>query len=75
MTKTAKILGFSGHPLSGLWHIHLSNGDFVHVESGFGIRQMVECFGNLEKAVGRKVRYHKDWLGVLEWFEPLEEAN
>ena len=69
--KVASIRGFSGHPLSGLWHIHLNNGDFVHIESGFGIGQMVECFGNLKNAVGKRIRYSVDWLGVMEWFQPV----
>ena len=75
MARTVSIMGFSGHPLSGLWQVHFSNGDLVHVESGFGVRQIVECFGSLEKAVGRKVRYRVDWLGVLEWFQPIGEEE
>jgi len=73
VAETATILGFSGHPLSGLWHIHLDNGDFVHLESGYGARAIAACFGDLEKAVEKRVRYQTDWLGVLEWFEPLGE--
>jgi len=45
----------------------------VYEDGGGGIRRIVECFGSLNVAVGRRVRYHKDWLGVLEWFKPLEE--
>ena len=73
VAETATILGFSGHPLSGMWHIHLDNNDFIHVESGFGIRQIVECFGDLKRAIGKRIRYQTDWLNVLEWFEPLGE--
>jgi len=73
VTETAAIVGFSGLSTSGLWHVHFSNGDIAHLESGYGARVLAECFGDLEKAVGKHVRYHKDWLGILEWFEPVGE--
>lgn len=73
--KTGKILGICGHPLSGLAHIIIQGNDFsevVHLESGFGLRQIANAFGSLEAAKGKTIRYSTDFLSVLEGFSPVE---
>lgn len=68
----ARILGFSGHPMSGLWQIHLSDGNIVFIESGHGMRQIAAAFGSPKQAVGQLIEYSVDDLGVLAGFTPVE---
>lgn len=67
------ITSITGHPMSGLWTLHFSNGKTAHVESGFGIRQLVACFGSFASIKGKRITYSVDDLGVLEGFSPVEE--
>lgn len=65
--------------MSGLWQITFDNGDFVHIESGTGVRQLANAFGATEgtgdlaeKIIGQEVIYSVDGLGVLHGFTPIE---
>jgi len=72
--KEGTIRGVFGYPISGLWHLNI-DGEVVHIESGYGARQLVSCFGDLKNTVGKRVCYSTDWLGVLEWFAPIDERD
>lgn len=69
------IKSITGHPLSGLYQIHLDNGRMVHLESGFGARQFANAYGSLSNAIGRRIRYKTDDLNVLSYFEPVEDSG
>lgn len=80
ITRKARIEGISGHPMSGLWHLSMDNGDTVHIESGYGVRQLASCFGAtegegdlLKKIQGQEIVYSVDEFGALEGFTPFEE--
>jgi len=70
--KTARITNIFGHPCSGLWQVHFDNGEVVHLESGYGARALVDAFGTLENAIGKRIQYSTDFLGVIEGFVPLD---
>ena len=65
----------TGHPLGGLYQIHLDDGRMVHLQSGIGARQFANAYGSLPDAIGKRIRYKTDDLNVLSYFEPVEEAN
>jgi len=76
------IAGISGHPMSGLWNLHFEDGSFVFIESGFGVRQLSNCFGAregsgdlLSKIKGKTIYYSKDAFNVFGGFTPEEEAT
>jgi hypothetical protein len=78
-TKVGTILGISGHPMSGLWTLHLDSGSAL-IESGYGVRILAACFGAtegtgdlLDKIRGKKIAYRVDAFGVLEGFTPYDE--
>ena len=70
--KEGRIKNIWGHPCSGLWQLHFDNGEIVHLESGTGARALVNAFGSLENAIGKKIQYSTDFLGVIEGFVPLD---
>lgn len=80
-TKRATIAGMSrGAMMSGLWTLHFEDGTSVHLESGFGVRQLAACFGAhegtgdlQEKIKGQEIVYTEDAFGILEGFTPAEE--
>ena len=74
------IAGIAGHPMSGLWNLVFMDGNTVHIESGYGVRNLARCFGASEgkgdlqdKIRNQDVYYSVDALGVLEWFLPADE--
>ena len=74
------IAGISGHPMSGLWNLVFMDGNTVHIESGYGVRNLARCFGASEgkgdlqdKIRGQDVYYSADAFGVLEAFTPANE--
>ena len=74
------ISGLSGHPMSGLWMLEFEDAAPVAIESGYGVRQLAACFGAtegsgdiLEKIKGKRIRFSRDWVGVLEGFSPVDE--
>jgi hypothetical protein len=77
------ISGLSGHPMSGLWLLQFESGRSVHIESGYGVRQLASCFGAtegsgdlLDKIVGKVVYWSYDEMGlVLGGFTPVDEAG
>ena len=78
--REGTIRGIFGHPLLGLWtlEIYPTDGapiDIVHIESGYGVRRLVDCFGSLKNSIGKTIRYATDCVGLLEWFEPVEEYH
>ncbi len=53
----------------------------VHIESGYGVRNLATCFGASEgngdlqeKIEGQEIYYSTDFMGVLEAFTPVGEA-
>lgn len=56
-----RVMGVAG---SGLAHL-LIDGAIVHIESGFGLRQLVEACGGPENVIGTEIEYETDDLGVL----------
>jgi len=80
--KRGIIAGISGHSMSGLWELHFEDGSSCHIESGHGVRQLASAFdahagsGDLFKKIkGQEIFYSVDWLGVLEGFTPVAEAD
>jgi hypothetical protein len=64
----------TGHPLGGLYQIHLDDGRMVHLQSGFGARQFASAYGSLADSIGKRIRYKTDDLNVLSYFEPVEDT-
>jgi hypothetical protein len=80
ITKRSVITGISGHPMSGLWNLSFDNGDFVHIQSGSGVRALASAFGATEgsgdlqeKIIGQEIIYSVDFMGVMYGFTPAEE--
>ena len=71
--KTGTITGITGNPMSGLWTIHFMSGASAHIESGYGIRALVACFGSLDDARGKTITYTTDMFGVMVGFSPVED--
>ena len=77
LVQRGTIIRISGHPMSGLWHLNIS-GRIVHIESGYGVRNLAYCFGATEgtgdlqeKIIGQEIVYTVDDFGVLEGFTPI----
>lgn len=66
------INSITGHPLGGLYQIHLDGGRMVHLDSGMGARQFADAYGSLGDAIGKKIRYKTDDLNVLSYFEKVD---
>ena len=66
-----------GHPMSGLWTIIFEEDEVpsVHIESGYGIRTMVQCFGSYGDIMGKSIFFTRDSYGVLENFSRDEEDD
>lgn len=65
----------TGHPLGGLYQIHLDDGSMIHLQSGMGARQFASAYGSLSDAIGKRIRYKTDDLNVMSYFEKGEDAN
>lgn len=79
--RKGTIQTISGHPMSGLWTLVLDT-DAVHIESGYGVRNLAAAFGAtegsgdlLEKIAGQEIYYSVDDFGVLAAFTPADEAS
>lgn len=86
-----QIQGLSGAMMSGLWSLSILKenpdgtleNDFVHIESGCGVRALAAAFGAregsgdlLRKIKGKKIFYSLDFMGlVLECFTPVSQAG
>ena len=76
-----RIAGLSGHPMSGLWLLGFESGRSIHIESGYGVRQLAHCFGAtegsgdlLEKTFGQEIVWSPDEMGlILGGFTPLAD--
>lgn len=73
--EEATIQRITGHPLGGLYQIHLDDGSMIHLQSGFGARQFTSAYGSLSDAIGKRIRYKTDDLNVLSYFEPVEDEG
>ncbi len=65
----------TGHPLGGLYQIHLDDGRMVHLQSGMGARQFASAYGSLSDAIGKRIRYKTDDLNVMSYFEPVNSEE
>ena len=70
--KRGKIREISGTPGSGLWQIYFEDG-FCHIQSGYGLRTLAECYGSLHNATGKLIRYETDELNVMTYFLPEDD--
>ena len=68
------IKSITGHPLGGLYQIHLDDGRMVHLQSGLGARQFASAYGSLGDAIGKRIRYRIDNLNVMSYFEPVDDV-
>lgn len=73
--KRGTISKLSGNIMSGLWQLQFENGDSCHIESRNGIRQLVNCFGDIKNIKGQEIDYKVDKYGVLEGFSQVESEN
>ena len=69
-----------GHPMSGMWTLTFTDGPVVHVDSGYGVRQLAAAFGATEgagdlipKTKGQKIVYSADIFDVLACFTPISD--
>ena len=69
------IQSITGHPHGGLYQIHFDTGEMVHLQSGFGARQLASVYGSLGNAIGKRIRYATDSLNVMSYFEPVEDQD
>ena len=58
--------------MSGLWQIVFEDGSSCSIESGFGVRQLVNCFGSINDIKGKAIEYKVDEFGVLVGFNPID---
>lgn len=76
MTETGTIIGFSdNNPLSVIANlvIRTENGEEIKVpcDLRFTHRALMDSFGE-SSAIGKKIEFTRDSVGVLSWFSPLE---
>jgi len=58
---------------SGLVSLIMTDSSIVHLEGGFGARQMAQVLGQNPKSwVGREIEYTTDDLDVMASFEPVD---
>lgn len=67
----------SGHPLSGLWTLHFTDGYACFIESGYGVRNLAACFDAdpsnlLEKIHGQEIVFSVDGLNLICGFTPAD---
>jgi hypothetical protein len=72
--RIGRIKGIGGPWGSGLWQVYFDDGTSCHIESGYGVRTIAQCYGNLPNARGKLIRYCTDYLNVMTCFEPMEDA-
>ena len=78
---TGVISGLSGHPASGIWHLHFEDRSAVPIESGCGVRALAAAFGAregsgdlLDKIIGQEIVYAYDDMGLcMAGFTPMDE--
>jgi hypothetical protein len=75
-----KIKGIGGVKGSGLATLEFEDGSSVMIDSGFGIRQLANCYeaheskGDLlDKIRGQELIYTVDDFGILAGFSPLAD--
>ena len=71
--RIGKIERISGSMGSGLWQVYFEDGASCHIESGYGVRAIAQCYGNLHDAQGKLIRYCTDSFDVMTCFEPIED--
>jgi len=71
--RLGRIKGIGGPWGSGLWQVYFEDGTSCHIESGYGVRTIAHCYGDLQNAKGKLIRYCTDDLGVMTCFEPIED--
>ena len=71
--RTGRIKAIGGPWDSGLWQVSFEDGASCHIESGYGVRTIAQCYGNLQDARGKPIRYYTDSLNVMTCFEPIED--
>jgi|TARA_Y100000310_G_scaffold2225_1_gene2768 hypothetical protein len=69
--QTGTIAGLHGSMGSGLWTLEFDDGSVAHIESGFGVRQLVDVFGGVDELRGKTIAYKIDDYGILEAFHPV----
>ena len=69
--RTGTIASLHGSRGSGLWTLEFDDGSVAHVESGFGVRQLVDVFGGIDELRGKTIAYTIDDYGVLKAFQPV----
>ena len=71
--RIGRIKGIGGPWSSGLWQVYFEDGTACHIESGYGVRTIAQCYGNLQDARGKLIRYYTDSFNVMTCFEPIED--
>jgi hypothetical protein len=72
--RYGRIKAIGGSRGSGLWQVYFKDGTFCHIESGYGVRTVAYCYGSLQNAIGKLIRYCTDDLGMMTCFEPIEDG-
>lgn len=70
-----RIKGIGGSMSSGLWQVYFEDGASCHIESGYGVRAIARCYGNLHDVRGKLIRYCTDCFNVMTRFEPIEDET
>jgi hypothetical protein len=71
--RFGRIKDINGPWDSGLWQVYFYDGTFCHIESGYGVRTIAQCYGNLQNAIGKSISYGTDYLNVMTCFKPIED--
>lgn len=72
---TGRISKFSEDPRSGVAIIHLNDGNYCFIESGYGMRSISSCFGSISDAIGQEIYYEVDKLNIMMGFTPVNEME
>ena len=71
--RYGRIEGIGGSWDSGLWQVYFEDGTFCHIESGYGVRTIAQCYGNLKNAQGNLIYYCTDDLNIMTCFDTVQD--
>lgn len=71
--RLGRIKKINGPIGSGLWQVYFDDGSFCHIESGYGVRTIAQCYGSLHEAQGKVIGYHTNSFNMMICFEPVDD--
>ena len=71
--RFGRIKEISGPVGSGLLQVYFDDGSLCHIESGYGVRTIAQCYGSLHEAKGKVIGYYTDSFNMMVCFEPVDD--